>query len=109
MSEDPSKPESDPNETAIIQGFAERILQVLYLMKLSEETRLSIMTTAYINHVKKFLREAPPDFFADAQVAVVMILQQLLEDVKMMQLPKVDDARKGEDGSDATGPIGTTH
>lgn len=109
MSNQPPEERPDPNETAVIQGFAERILQSLFIMKLSEETRMSIMTTAFINHVKKFLREAPPQDFQEAKIAISLMVENLLIQIKEMKHPSEANARQGEDGPDDAGQVGTTH
>lgn len=92
----------------LIAGVANQILTTLLRMDLPPLTIHSILTTAFVNHMKNMLRDSPVDYFDENKTTAIALLTQLTRDVVEMR-PKEEDARNSKTGENPPKPDGAIH
>lgn len=89
-------------DTTLIAGISQEILTTLLSMGMDPLTIHSILTTAFVNYMKRMLRESPPSEFENNRKVAISLLEKLLTDIKGIS----QNARSSEDVSEISGRDG---
>lgn len=89
-----------------IEGVAARILETLNVACFSPHFQFSVLTTAWVDQMKRMLRTSSKEDFDADRAMVLSLLQKLGNDIIGMKLPNESNS---QDGPSDAGQDRTTH